>query len=287
MIAQDKSYPHPVIAPFRDDVTPNDFALALAVEFDADNYYLDVHVTHSNAFLTELIGSGKADFAVHVECRRNFYRHVHRLDRPDSRIAIRTSELVGHVEVTAMVVAQREIIDYRPVGLHDDYGSSRFALRRGDVLAIAKTSTFEAYTEYDPLKRLSSILTIERSESLSEGPMAVETSADRIIATLSQGDYDQYSDLRGDPRLAPVLANQVVLPALLHAVFEMASDNEETYSDGMSRRWYRSVDAKLRKMNLNIRQGQTPPLEAVQRLLQGPLRRSLTGLALATAEVEE
>jgi hypothetical protein len=32
MIIQDRSFPHPVLAPFRDDVTPNQFSIGLTIK---------------------------------------------------------------------------------------------------------------------------------------------------------------------------------------------------------------------------------------------------------------
>jgi hypothetical protein len=284
MIAQDRSYPHPVLAPFRDDVSPNAFVLELSATFDADNYYMDVGLLYDNPTITGLVDGGRAAHAVHIECKRNFFRHLYLFPERSRRIAVRASELIGRVEVTAMVVTTAAIDDYRIVGAHADYGDTEFRLRKGDVLGMSQSSIFDAYTDYDPLKRLSSILSIWRSETAAEGPMVLATAGDRIIATLSQYDYDQYTDLRADPRLASLLSNQVVVPALPPAVFELANDRDEDIEEGMARRWYRSVDAKLRETGTDVRAGTHTPLDAVQKLLREPLRRSLVGLLQATAE---
>jgi hypothetical protein len=286
MIAQDRSYPHPVLTPFRDDVQPNVFTLTLSVEYDPDNYYLEVDIAHENPTLATLLREGRATYAVHVECRRNFYRHLHLVPRA-SRIAIRSSDLVGRVEVTAFLLATQTIDGYQMAGAHEDYGNTRFLIQKGHFLAVGETRTFDAYTDYDPLKHLSSILVVQRSETDTDGLMLVDTTGDRIVATLSQHDYEQYTNLRGDPMLASLLSNQVVVPVLLQALFEMATDRNEAIEEGMARRWYRSLDAKLTNMGVDLRGGTQTPLDALQKLLRSPLRRSLVGLAQATAEDDD
>lgn len=284
MIAHDRSYPHPVLAPFRDDVLPNVFSLSLSVAYDAAYYFLNVAIEHQNPTLSSLVIEGRASYAAHVECRRNFYRHLHSSSSPNWRITIPSSDIAGRVEVTPLLLAMEPIEAYQIAGAHTDYGDTRFRLGKGDILAVGQTSTFEAYTDYDPLKRVSSILTIRRSETDPDGPMIVDTIGDKITATLSQIDYDQYTHLRGDPALVSLLSNQVVVPALLQALFEMAMDGDESVEEGMSRRWYRSVDAKLTQIGINLRQRTHTPLDAVQALLRGPLRRSLADLMRATTE---
>ena len=93
MIIQDRSFPHPVLTPLRDDVTPNEFDLEVKVSPDADNYYIDVALTYTNETLSEHIASDKATHAVHFECRRNFFREVYEFKGQTKRITIPTSEL--------------------------------------------------------------------------------------------------------------------------------------------------------------------------------------------------
>lgn len=278
MIIRDRSFPHPVLTPFRDDVTPNDFGFTVNVYPDADNFYIDVRFDYSNPSLTVLIGEGKAIHSVHMECMRNFFREIFSFKPMTERITIRASELVGRVEVSGFIKAQDLIESYQISGAHTDYGNAKFQIQPGDILAVAPTQVFDAYVDYDPLKRISSILTICRSEELEEGAMKLDTSGERLIATLSQKDYDRYTDLKADPNLGPLLANQVVVPALLEAVHEIHDTSDDDFELEMAKRWFRSIFKKLEDDGINIRTADTSAVEAVQLLLKLPLRRSLEGL---------
>lgn len=278
MIFKDRAFPHPVLVPFRDDVAPNHFGLQVKVSSDADSYYIDVSFDYENSTLSALIGTGAAVHAVHLECKRNFYREMFCFKDRSHRLSIRASEFVGRVEVCGFISAQETIESYRIVGSHADYGNAAFKIVPGDILALAPAQTFDAFVDYDPLKNISSILTIRRSETIEEGSMSLDTNDDRIVVTLSQRDYDRYTDLKADPALGPLLSNQVVVPALLEAVHEIRDTPDDSFEIEMHKRWFRSIYKKLDDSGTNIRNKTVTPIEAVQTLLRFPLRRSLEGL---------
>jgi hypothetical protein len=283
MIIHDRSWPHPVLSPFRDDVSPNDFHLSVDVDDDADNYYLNVEFQHNNNSLKQLIDSKHANYAVLVECRRNYFRRMYSSTEMKKRISIDSFQLAGRVEVAGFIKAQVPISNYRVDGAHPDYENATFVIEAGDVLAVARTMRFDAFQDYDPLKRIASILTIQRSEEREEGPMLLDTSGDKLVATLSQNDYDRYIELKPDPALGSLLANQVVLPALIEAVYDIKRTSEDEWDLEMGKRWFRSIVRKLEDRDIDVRVSTNSVMEIVQSLLALPLRRSLEGLLHLTA----
>lgn len=278
MILRSRSYPHPVLAPFSDDVQPTEFSLELTIDFDADNYYLSLNFSYENTTLSDLLGRSLASHTIHLECRRNFFRRTFSSREKEVRLTIPAKELVGRIEVSGFITSSAEIPDYRVEGSHSDYGEATFTIRPGDILAAAPSLTFDAYIDYDPLKRISSILTISRHEEEEDGPMTIDTSGNRIVATLAQNDYDRYTDLKADTAIGPLLANQVVIPTLLEAIHEIANTDEEEMEVEMDRRWFRSIVEKLRGSGIDLRSPDISPLEALQTILRLPLRRTLDGL---------
>jgi hypothetical protein len=274
----DRSFPHPVLSPFRDDVLPNEFFLKLKIQPDAEVFYIHHEFVHENETIHGLTGSGKAHYAIHVECKRNYFRKVFLLKEARGGISISASDLVGHVEMVGLVVSAGSIADYAPSGMHPDYEGRGFSLDVGDVLAASQTQSFEAYTDYDPLARISSIMTVRQSEDLDEGPMAVDLEDDKITVVLSKTDFTRYTDLKADPSLGPLLANQVVVPALLEALHEMRGLPDEEFELDMQKRWFRSVHKKISDLGIDIRARDKPVMEVLQLLLKLPLRRSLEGL---------
>jgi|688.fasta_scaffold73503_3 hypothetical protein len=279
MIIKDRSYPHPVLTPFRDDVHPNDFSLKLSVMPDADNYYLDVEFVYSNPTITNMVESERAVHCIHIECRRNYYREIFTSRAKTARLTIPATEMVGRVEVSGFVKASKTLSTYSIEGAHADYGDTTFHLQDGDPLAVAETYIFDAYVDYDPLKTVKSILNIRCSEEVVEGPMKIDTGDDnQIIVTLSKQDYRRYTDLKGNPSLGPLLANQVVVPAILEAVVEIRKTSEDEIELEMRKKWFRSITKKLEDSKIDPRSSEVSAFDAVQTILRLPLRRSLEGL---------
>jgi hypothetical protein len=284
MIVRNRSFPYPVLAPFRDDVSPNAFSISVTIDADADWFYLSTKFAYENASLEAMTGRNEAFHVLHVECKRNYYRRLFPLAGRSGGIAISTSDLVGRVEVSGYIIASQPVEGYCITGSHPDYGGSTFQVQQGDVLAVAQTVLFDAYADYDPLSQISSILSVKESEAEETGPIQLDTTGDRLVVTLAKQDYGRYVELKGDPMLGPLLANQIVVPALLDAVHEMQSLGEDDFETEMEKRWFRSVARKLEELGVDIGKPETSALDAVQALLSLPLRRSLEGLIRITAE---
>ncbi|MFZ1220185.1 MAG: hypothetical protein WAO00_12890, partial [Chthoniobacterales bacterium] len=108
--------------------------------------------------------------------------------------------------------------------------------------------------------------------------MSLDTSGNRIVANLAQRDYDRYTDLKADPKLGALLANQVVVPAILEAIHEIRGTSEEDFEIEMSKRWFRSIVKKFQDSGIDIRSDNQSAFEAAQKVLRLPLRRSLESL---------
>jgi len=289
MRISNRSWPHPVLAPFRDDVLPNAFSFTLGLSSDRQNYYLKIAIELAHDDLRGMVSEGHAIACVHVECRRNFYRVMWPIVDLRKDLVIPATELRGSVEVFCCVLAARDVTSYRIQGQHPDYGQASFRIREGDFLAVTDMMHFDAFLDFDPLKKLSSILTIRESDNDDEGPMKVILGEPKIVAELSRADYRRYVDLKRDTTLLPLLASQVVVPALMEAVARIKSmaPASEGYEENMELRWFRSITAKIKERKINVWHEDTQAARVVQNLLDLPLQRSLTGLLLLAADDEE
>lgn len=284
-----RSWPHPVLAPFRDDVMPNAFAFTLNLAADRQNYYLKVSVNLEHADMRGMVLDGRGVLSLHVECRRNFYRAMWPMEDFRKEVIIPATELRGSVEVFCCVLSARDSGSYIVDGQHQDYGQSRFRVREGDFLAVTETMQFDAFLDFDPLKKLSSVLTIRESETEDEGAMKVLLGEQKIVAELARSDYQRYVELKRDITLLPLLANQVVVPALMEAVarVKVCGPESESYEENMELRWFRSITAKVKERKINLWHEDTQVAYVVQNLLELPLRRSLSELAQLAADEEE
>ncbi len=275
-----RSWPHPVLSPLTDDIEATEFDFDFDVWPDYPNWRLKIEARNEDPTLQKYLSSGAASYFLHIECRRTHFRKVFGEKQSNFELTISGDQLFGTVEASFLIVATTDIEAYAHPRQHTDYQNSTFDIAAGEPLAIALTKRFEAPLEADPILKLSSILDIRRGrEGLAF--MEVNCEDERIVLELPQDEYDRYRNLRADPSLRGLLASTVILPGLLQSFYYLrdpALDLDEFRAD---HRWSRRVLGRLEEMGIDILAGNgSVCLEAAQRLLRGPLRRSLHDLAI-------
>ena len=238
-------------------------------------------VTLDDDTIKSLVSNGSAEFLLHLECRRTFYRAVFGSSVPKWEVSVEGPELFGEVEASLLIIAKKDVDAYRHPFQHADYENKAFDLAIGEPFAVAETRLFDAFNEPDTLRKLSSILNIRKGDD-SISDMQVISEGERIIVVLPSPEYANYCALRGGKLMAGVLANAVVLPALLQGLHYLRNLDDDTLRDfKTSHRWARLVLNRLDQMGINgldVDGDGGGCLRAAQQLLRGPLRRSLADL---------
>lgn len=276
-----RSWPHPVVSPLSDDVMPNVFDFRLDVLPEYQRWILGIEATDEDATLAQCVGAGEARYLAHVECKRTYFRCAIMSDKPAFEMSIDGNSLFGVVEVSLLLVATKDLDEYRHPNQHADYRDGTFNIGIGEPLAVAVSKSFDAFLEADPILRLSSILDIKRGDE-DLRVMKVNCHGDRIVIELPSAEYDRYRELRVDPRIRGTLATSVVLPALLDSFFYVRTLGSDLDDFKENHRWCRVVLSRLERMEIDVLNASPEsgvPLEAAQLLLREPLRRSLEDLS--------
>ena len=273
-----RAWPHPVLSPLTDDILPNEFDFDLKVESAFNEWRVGVIAHCGDDVLSQRVADRDAHFLLHLECKRTYFRASWANTTPRWEIRVPDQSLYGRVEASFLIVAARDIDTYQHPRQHADFRNTKFAIAIGEPLAVALTKTFDAYFDIDPILKLSSIIDIKRGSDQTEF-MEVQCEGDRILVTLPPVDFERYRMLRAGPAVRGLLATSVVLPALLQGfnyLRVLDPDDFQRFKD--EHRWTRSVIPRLEQMNIDLRTGNTTEdvsLRAAQKLLQGPLARSL------------
>ena len=276
-----RSWPHPVLSPLSDDVMPNNFDFRLDVLPEHKRWILDIEASDEDATLAHSIQTEKARYLAHVECKRTYFRNALGSNTPRFEMEIAADAIFGAVEVSLLVVAAKDLKDYRHPNQHADYRNGAFDISIGEPLAVAVSKTFDAFLEYDPILKLSSIINIMR-DTEDEKRMKVNCRDNRIVIILPSAEYDRYRELRADPAIRGLIATTVILPALMDAFYFLRTLPEDDLNDFKAgHRWSRLVLIRLDRMDVDLIDPDAEGavcLEAAQLLLREPLRRSLEDL---------
>lgn len=274
-----RSFPHPVIAQWSDDVQPYNLSCHLSFDYDKENYYFNYEITSENKYILGLLRTGHAKFVIHIECGRTFYRHPVNVVWPkdtdknslSGKIDISAKELVGHTEVSFFICADRDISNYLPDGAHADYENQLFRLENGDFIAICGTYKCNCRQDYDTLQKISSIIRFKKDSEREEGPMRVELFSDKLIGKLPGKLHNQYLDLKDRKDNTNILSATLVIPILMEGLACM-KDTGGSVSDYGDYRWFRVLAKKLKDISYDIQTGST--LEAAQLVLEMPYDRA-------------
>ena len=273
------SWPHPVLSPAGDDVSPATFGFSLNPAADGDRWLLGVQAEHSDETLESLVRSGSASYALHVECPGTFYRAMFSTAERTAEFAIPATGILGKVEAVFMVVAAKDL-SYRHPGQHPDYGSATFSVSAGQPLAVSWIKTFEAFLDADPVLELPSIFHIRKGDE-STRLVEADFTGDRIVLILPPADLERYKAMLGDTKLRDLLATTLFLPALVQTFHYMRDmDGDELDEFKLDHRWCRILSLRLAKSGLDLDRGGDGHVcfLAAQKILRGPLRRSLDNI---------
>jgi hypothetical protein len=237
---------------------------------DKQTVYLSANVACSCATVNALLEAGRATYVLHVECSNTLFRKAYEFREQQHRIAIPADNLNDAVEVNVFARSIDSITNYSIPEAHADYANSSFDVRRGDILAVAEGQIFHIESDFDSLSRIGSIMQINESPKEGDIPMEPTFDGDKIVIFLSKNDFADYKVLKNHEGVRGPLTTTIVLPVLVEALHIL---KEDSLGIDDSRRWVRALSRRIEVMSLG---SESQPLLLAQRLLELPVKRSLT-----------
>lgn len=273
----EKSFPHPVLSNYGEDVLNSAFQCTLSAHQDRKNYYLTPSFVINNQTIKTLVSEGKASYFMHLECASTFYRSQYQIDDVTQSITIKGDKLKGKVEANFFVCATQRIDNYMIAGAHKDYAGLTFSIRKGDILAVAESATFHADKTNEQIKPLSSIMRVRLNEDEGTGIFSV-TYDDFININMPKAEYDTYFKVRNDRNMRSVLGCLIALPVLIDAIAEIKRKRElNDIEASRDDKWFRILEEKLEGQE-GTNMDEEEPIILAQKILENPLRRGLNEL---------
>lgn len=263
-----QSYPYPILSDGNDveGVFNPTFSYTLRPQLIETEFTFDL----KNQTLENLVKEKKAKFVIEMECNTTFFRETFTSFDSKGSINIEANRLRDKVDVGFYLCAETKIKDYRPAGLHRDYGTASFPIEPGDILADGGRCSFIADKKFDPLNAPTSSF-IKMGDPLKKpGSMIIDYDGDILQIRLPQEEYEKYQDTKNQA-VHPVVS-MLVLPALAEALRVM--NEEEKRADYEEKKWYIRLKAICREQRIR----DDDPLDAAQKILGYPLLRGFNQL---------
>lgn len=281
MKIKERHYPHPVLWQNSDDFFDTTFTTDLSVDSSRDGYTLNTDFSTTSGYLRELVSTLTASYAIHVECSSTRYREIFLFNRSRESFIIPSNLIDGKVEVCTFILANEYIPKYRDRQFHPDFEDISFEVWKGDVLAVGDELTFDADLVHDPLRKVPSIFSVQKSTS--KEPMEVSAIGNKIVISLSSDNFDKYNALKNAESIQPVLSSLVIVPALVYVLEDLKAYSEEDLEQLEDEsRWFRVLKRKLKDdFDLeisNISSSNESTLLLAQKLIGDPVTAALGSL---------
>lgn len=268
-----KAFPHPVLRPHSNDYPDAEFEVQMELrrQRGASGIEITADFSLSDEDILEQVEAEAASFVLILECSMTHTRKAYRTLDSHLHDTLPAGLLRGLVELRPFVVATRLIRAFRARGWHEEFANVRsVTVAAGTVLAADEPKNY--YIDNAEEAPIGSIFVTTTVATARAGRWNCNIEGERVEIQLSRDDHQRLTSARKslDGKAEAVyLMNGIYLPALHHVLMEADSSP----SDYEGRRWFRSLDAKLKEHKLQSLGSQAANrLEDAQRLLADPFR---------------
>lgn len=261
------SYPHPVLGN-GDDFTAGRFALLEnTVRYSVDTERIRIQGTFEleHETLQAMLAAKEAALVIRLDCQKTSYRHVHVASEAAFDIELPADSVRSKIELEALLVARRDLPDYRPQHVNPLYGPDpTFFVQDGDLLAFAGAVNLPVNLRFDPLTSpLGSIIRIQAVTDRTEVGLDLVPAGDRpeyFVILVPQDMWETVSNYRATPAIVASL----VLPSMVEVLHLMRQAAGDEGSEIRATDWYGNLSTLLQQRQLDL---DGDLLEIAQKLL--------------------
>lgn len=235
------SYPHPILG-VNDDVMPElqEGCVELAIKDRRPiDFVFTITLNQDNKMITDLIKSGKAEYACEVECKETYLRRCYHSPEPSIEMVINRKDLCGNISFNSFIALKEPLKNYDNPGFHEDYEGFTFDLEVGDLLAIFPTVSHNIDIRYDKLYAAGTYMQIAEGRADQVRPW-FNLEGNKISIELPKEMYKQYLTFANTQYIDFIHAS-LVYNALVYALREREEDPERY----KGRLWFDSLEARI------------------------------------------
>lgn len=277
-----KHFPHPVLSSDRDDYIDSIFSVSLELDHITDKLRFRFSSTLENQEMERLIDGGHAKIIFRIESQQTMYREIFQGQVGNTEFYINENLIKGDILIESYILATKEIVGFQSKKFHSDYEDLRFDLSKGSILAIGEEFKRRINKDMEELYNIPSIFLISRVDE-EKSEMKISLEGDKINIILSNEDYVNQQNISKLSKYQPILHSMIIMPALIYLFTDIQDVPEERFEELSEKRWFKSIDGVLRKMNLALDAdhiNRETPYKLAQLILGNPLNRALSALMI-------
>jgi len=268
------SLPYPVLG-IHDDVYPllEDGCVQMDTPVKtASEYHFGITLTQRNRDITNLVASGKAEYACEVTCKDTFLRRCWHSKTPRFDINIGRKEVSGHIDFQCFIAVKEDLPGYSNSDFNEDYYGFKFDLEAGDLLAVFPLAWWNTEIKFDKLYAAGSFMQIvEAADGIDKTWFNLED--ERILIEMPHDLFVQYQRIGNS--FPEVIHSSLVHNALVYALSNLGEyqDKGKLWADSLMARL--ADDPQLQQYDLS---DMSQVYKVADILLQDPYKRLLDSL---------
>jgi hypothetical protein len=235
-----RSYPHPVLSPYsRDYVDGSEFYGKFERRSEDGFLVLTYEFFLTSNRLNEFCLSGaKAKIYIDVSVSGTRLRLIEKADSFSGTLKLAQSDIHGTVEVTPLLIAEEDsTLEFE--GINSEYGSRRFAVQQGDLLAHGPTEALEADHQRSSTDN-ESWIKFSLSEALDADEYEIVPVSDAIMVYTGTNVQTVLGAMRADTNMKSYLFLSIYKDAFVEAVstildrYKNGDDVDEVWAKGLN-----------------------------------------------------
>lgn len=244
-----RTFFHPVLREQTRDFTDGShFAVEvepqLSEKMNKENVVLAYKVELGSRSIQEQVANGSAKIFLDLYSKETITRILSPLEKDAGVIEFESGQLLGVLEIQALVIATRRIKNYKPSGINEEYGATDFDILPGSALAIG--DKIQLPLAFKRIK-LESLIRVQLSLDLD--PDVYELSLDSNFITILMGKsfHELWDLMRSDQAVKPYLALSVYKDTFVEALSLIYKTEEaEEFS------WAQALIARCEKSGIKL-----------------------------------
>ena len=269
------NYPYPILTDSKNDYKNSTFNVAYKYKVCKNEHRIRIVCNVNNKEIQSLINSGKASYAVQLECTNTFLREMRKFNYNEAiDISLKNTEVIDRLDVGIAIIANEDIMNFKSEDLIDVYQSMQISFKKNEPIAVAPPVRIDIVNDEEIFNEVHSIFNIVVDEHANK--ISYDPHGDRIRVGLPSEIAGFYMNSKKTERI-PILNSLIFTPVLVDLISQDSINfNEfETYS------WCKTLKIKISKlpkdMNVNLENACENALEVTQVLMKNLLIDSIYG----------
>lgn len=286
MDLRNRLFPYPIVGFGYDDYETTEFNTDIERNYVGNKLNIKVTMDINNSEIQKLINNDYLIYVIHIECPQTFYRNIFKTKDKQIEIEIDDSKISGKLEISTLLIANKDVYNYSNYDLNEDYKGISFSFDKGNILGIGKQIKLDVNKNKEELGKIPSIFSIIMKKG-DDKDFSVNINDDKIKVLLCEKDYYSFKKISNVKKFQGVIHSMIALPSLIFVFQEMKYGGIEDYEDY---RWFKGLKRSLENYKIPLNKETLNKYETIklsQLVLDAPISRGLISLSIDEFEEED